>query len=214
MRTAILKIDPGIVDPKKIGKIVKVLRRDGLIVYPTETFYGIGASAFSGAALRRIYLLKRREGERLLPVVVSDLDMAKRIVGETPGLFNLLAHDFWPGPLTLVVKASPTLPQELVGPERTIGLRLPSPSWLRELVRQLACPLTATSANISGEKENSDPAEVVELFQGRVDLIVDGGKTPGSLPSTVVDLTRERPIILREGVIPSSALKKYLGNQP
>lgn len=210
MRTEILKINPDLIELDKIERIVEVLGHDRIIAYPTETFYGLGAVAFSVRAIKKIYGLKKREVGKPLPVVISDLDMAKKLVTEISPLFSLLAQDFWPGPLTLVVKASPALPRELIGHGRTIGLRLPAPAWLRDLVRQMACPLTATSANVSGEREISDPEEVVRLFNGKVGLIVDGGKTPGALPSTVVDLTRKKPVILREGAIPTSALRKYL----
>jgi len=210
MKTEMLKIDPELLEADKIHRIADVLRRDGTIAYPTETFYGLGAAAFSSKAVRKIYRLKRRVRGKPLPVVVSDLQMAKDIVTEIPPFFSALAQDFWPGPLTLVVRASSVLPRDLLGRDGTIGLRLPSPAWLRELVRQLACPLTATSANVSGEREISDPREVIRLFYGKVNLVVDGGLTPGAMPSTVVDLSRGKAEILREGAIPRSILKKYL----
>ncbi len=210
MNTETLKIDPELLEADKISRIAGVLRREGTIAYPTETFYGLGAAAFSLKAVRKIYRLKRRVRGKPLPVVVSDLQMAKDIVAEIPPFFIALAQEFWPGPLTLVVKASSAFPRDLLGPDGTIGLRLPSPAWLRELVRQLACPLIATSANVSGEREISDPREVIRLFCGKVNIVVDGGPTPGSLPSTVVDLSRGKAEILREGAIPRSKLKKYL----
>jgi L-threonylcarbamoyladenylate synthase len=210
MKTEMLKIDPELLEANKIHKIADVLRRDGTIAYPTETFYGLGAAALSSKAVRKIYRLKSRVQGKPLSIVVSDLQMARDMVTEIPPLFGALAQEFWPGPLTLVVKASSVLPRDLLGRDGTIGLRQPSPAWLRELVRQMACPLTATSANISGEREISDPREVIRLFYGKVSLVVDGGLTPGTLPSTVVDLSRGKAEILREGAVPRSKLKKYL----
>jgi len=110
----------------------------------------------------------------------------------------------------LILKSSSKLPSILLGEDGSIGIRLPDFSWLRELIRRAGFPLTATSANISGEKEISQPDKVIEIFEGKVDLIVDGGTTPGQLPSTVVDLTSEKPKIIREGALPSTRLSSYL----
>jgi L-threonylcarbamoyladenylate synthase len=210
MKTKIIKINPQLVEPKKVQRTVKVLSEGGLVVYPTETFYGLGAAAFSPRAIRRIYRLKKRDRAKPLLVLVSGLEMVEEITRSIPPVFWPLAQEFWPGPLTLVLKASPDLPLELTGARRTIGVRLPDVAWLREVVRQLAFPLTATSANISGEKEISEPTEAARIFEGKVDLIVNGGKTRGILPSTVIDLSGKIPAILREGAIQRSKLIKYL----
>jgi L-threonylcarbamoyladenylate synthase len=110
----------------------------------------------------------------------------------------------------LVLKASSTLPTDLLGLGDSIGVRLPAHPWVRELLNETAFPITATSANISGEKEIANPEIIKDSFFGLVDLIVDGGETRGALPSTVIDLTSAKPVILREGVVPRSALGKYL----
>ena len=127
-----------------------------------------------------------------------------------PPVLVRLAGEFWPGPLTVVLKAAPGFPAALLGPDGTIGLRIPPAPWLRRLLFELSAPVTATSANLSGEKELADPAEVRRLFAGRVELIVDGGRTPGGRPSTVVDLTREPAVILRAGAVPAEALAAFL----
>lgn len=137
--------------------------------------------------------------------------MVHSLAVEIPSLFWVLAERFWPGPLTLILKASSDLPREMLGPGESIGIRLPDISWIRGMITEADFPITATSANISGEKEIDDPKKIQDIFSGKVDLIVDGGKTGGILPSTVVDLSTSRPEILREGAVSRSELEKYLG---
>jgi L-threonylcarbamoyladenylate synthase len=210
MKASIIKINPQLIELEKIKIIAQTLLEEGIIVYPTETFYGLGASCFSKKAIQRIYQLKRRNKSRPLSVIISDMDMVEKIVAELPQPFFSLSSEFWPGPLTLILKAVPQFPDELCGLGHSLGMRLPAVAWLRRLVRQVASPITATSANISGMKEISEVKEIVKIFGTKVDLIVNGGKTQGILPSTVVDLTGKTPKILREGAIPKERLEEYL----
>jgi len=209
MKTRVLKIKPEAVTPAKIRETARILAADGVIIYPAETFYGLGASCFSRPALQRIFEIKKRPGSKGLPVLVSDLEMAKGLAAEIPPAFQVLASRFWPGPLTVVLKAASHLPPELAGPGRTIGVRLPAVIWLQELIRVIGLPIVTTSANISGQGEIESAEEVISVFMGKVDLIVDGGKTPGGQPSTVVDLTGEKPVLIREGVIAKNVLGRY-----
>jgi L-threonylcarbamoyladenylate synthase len=209
-KTRVLVIDPGDVRPAEIRAIARVLSKNGVIVYPTETFYGLGANCLSPDALRRIFEVKQRPSSKGLPVLVSGLEMAEGLAGELPAAFHALASRFWPGPLTLVVKAAAHLPAELVGPRRTIGIRLPAVAWLQSLIRKTGVALVTTSANISGQGEIASAVEVKRLFAGRFDLIVDGGTTPGNEPSTVIDLTGEKPVLVRAGVIGRDALREFI----
>ena len=209
MKTRILKINPNAVEPAVIRDIARVLANNSVIVYPTDTFYGLGANCLSQEALQRIFEIKQRPGSKGLPVLVSDLEMARGMAAEVPPVFYTLASRFWPGPLTLVLKAASDLPAELVGPGRTIGVRLPAVPWLQALIRETGVALVTTSANISGEGEIDLAEEVIGTFKGKVDLIVDGGLTPGGQPSTVVDLTGEKPVLIRGGVIARNALGRY-----
>jgi L-threonylcarbamoyladenylate synthase len=209
MKTKIVKISQSEIAIDKIDEIVDVLKRDGIIVYPTETFYGLGANGFSAKAIQAVYRLKKRETSKPLSVMISDLAMLDRIVSEIPPHFRSLISEFWPGPLTIILKASPEVPEELQG-EGTIGVRLSGHIWVRSLVSRARFPVTATSANVSGEKAISSPVEAKALYDGTVDLIVDGGKTQGSLPSTVVDMSKEKPRLIREGAISSSRLRIFL----
>jgi len=191
--------------------IARDLLAGAVAAYPTETFYALGAAACSKGAVDRVFELKRREASKPLSFIVSDIAMVREVASPLPPAFLSLAGELWPGPLTLVLPAAAGLPDRLLGPGRSIALRIPPLVWLRALVRELGEPLTATSANRAGEKELSDPRDVRAQFEGRVDLIIDGGATPGGLPSTIVDLTGERPRILREGRIPAERIAALLG---
>jgi len=209
MITRLLGINAECLDTHKFGRIIRVLNQDGVIVYPTDTFYGLGGSCFSAPAIERIYELKRRDPAKPLLVVVSDTDMAIRLASDIPPLFTELASKFWPGPLTLILRAAADVPRELLGDGDSIAVRLPGVFWLRALIRQADFPIVATSANISGEKEVSTAEEALALFNGTVDLVVDGGRTEGFKPSTVVDLTGAKPRLVREGALPKDKLGKY-----
>ena len=210
VKTEIIKISPERVELDKIRIIAKVLQGEGIIAYPTDTFYGLGASCFSEKAIQRIYHLKKRNPSKPISVLVSGMEMIQKIAVDIPSLLWKLTADFWPGPLTLVLKASSDLPRAILGPRGSIGVRQPALSWLRELVNEATFPITATSANLSGDKEITDPDKVLDLFYGKVDIVADGGETRGILPSTVIDITSQRLKILREGAVPRSLLEKYL----
>ena len=210
VKTQIIKVNPHLIERDKIKTIVKVLQKGGIIAYPTDTFYGLGVNCFLKNSILSIYRLKNRDYSKPLSVVISDLEMVERVAVEIPPVFKALASEFWPGSLTLVLKASSSLPRELRSPDGSVGVRLPALRWLRELIKEAAFPLTATSANVSGKREISQPGKVIKTFYGKIDLIVNGGKTSGILPSTVVDLISGKPKILREGALPVSRIRKYM----
>lgn len=210
MDTRIVRVDPEKCLPAELMIVAEILTHDGLVVYPTDTFYGLGVNSFSPSAIHRAYGLKKRDPSKPLSVVISDSDMLSAVARDIPHLFESMTSEFWPGPLTVVLHASSRMPEALLGSHRTIGVRLPDHAWLRGLVKTAGFPITATSANIAGEAEISDPSRAIQVFQGKVECVVDGGITRGGLPSTVVDLTAGKPSILREGAIPSSLLEKFL----
>jgi L-threonylcarbamoyladenylate synthase len=210
VKTLIVKIEPDSVPNDVIETVAAVLSRDGVMAYPTETFYGLGALCFSVKAVRRIYRMKARDAGKPLSLIVSDIDMVETLAACPPTIFYRLAGELWPGPLTLVLKASPSFPARLAGPGHTIGVRIPSVPWLRRLVHEVGIPITATSANISGGGEISDSAEILRIFNNEVDIIVDGGPTTGRRVSTIVDITGPTPRILREGAVPASKLEQFL----
>jgi L-threonylcarbamoyladenylate synthase len=208
--TRVIRLRPDGENAPEIKEIAAALEAGAVAAYPTETFYALGAPAFERQAVERVYRLKKRQAAKALSVIASDLAMVREISGPPPLGFLALAGEFWPGPLTVVLPAAPGIPGFLAGPGRTVAVRIPPLAWLRALVRQLGQPLTATSANLAGEKELADPREVEAVFAGEIELLVDGGPAPGGLPSTIVDLSGERPRVLREGQIPRERLEPFL----
>ena len=210
MKTEIIKVDTNRIKPDKFELIKTVLIKDGIMAYPTDTFYGLGVNCFSAVAIRKVYLLKRRDLSKPLSVIIADRDELKELVEDIPPIFESLSNEFWPGPLTMVFQASGKLPEILLGHSRSIGVRCPDSEWLRALVRYAGFPITATSANFSDREDATDPQCVREDFFGKIDLIVDGGKTPGFRSSTVIDISTGKVKILREGALPVSLFRKYL----
>jgi L-threonylcarbamoyladenylate synthase len=210
VKTRIIRINPDKAETRQIQLIHGILSRGGVIVYPTDTYYGLGANGFQEEAVKKIFELKTRESTRPLPVLVADVNMALEMAAEIPAIFHRLSAEFWPGPLTLVLKAAAFLSPSLVGTGKTIGVRLPAVSWIQKLIRQAGFPLVATSANISGQAEIAAVEKVIEVFDHKVDLILDGGKAPGLRPSTVLDLTSGKAVLVREGAIPKLRLSRYL----
>jgi L-threonylcarbamoyladenylate synthase len=209
-QTAVLNARDQSPDPEAFGRIGRILAQGGVLVYPTETFYALGAAADSPAGVEKIYRLKERDRGKPLSIVAADLSMAKACADAPPPLFDSLAREFWPGPLTLIVKASPGFPPAMLGPGGSIAVRVPGLAWLQALLAHLGRPVTATSANISGETEISEGRDAVRRFTGKADLIVDGGDTRGGLPSTIVDLVASPPRIVRAGAVPPAALSPFL----
>ncbi|MBP1660419.1 MAG: Sua5/YciO/YrdC/YwlC family protein [Candidatus Aminicenantes bacterium] len=212
--TRILRVDQGKIEGALVRDIAAALASGAVAAYPTETFYALGAAAFSRKAVSRIFRLKKRDPAKPLSFVAADMDMVREMSGPLPPAFEALAGEFWPGPLTLVLPAAAGFPASLLGPGRTVAVRIPPLSWLRAVVRELAEPLTATSANRAGAKEIADPLEVRAVFGGKIDLIVDGGPAPGGRPSTIVDLAAGRPRVLREGPIPADRIAALVGPEP
>jgi L-threonylcarbamoyladenylate synthase len=210
MKTEILRIDLDREDRDALLRIVRVLGKGGVIVYPTDTYYGLGTSGFQPEAVRRIYRVKQRDEGKPLSLVVSDYEMLQEVAADLPPVLPVLAAALWPGPLTVVLPASSRLPGVLLGAARTIGVRIPRLAWLRTLVRTAGFPLTATSANLAGSEAAAAPGEAIRVFEGKVDLIVDGGATPGGPPSTVLDLSVSPPKILRQGAVSPERLLPYL----
>lgn len=211
MKTRIVHIDPEKAAPGLVQELSTGLLRGAVMAYPTETFYGLGAAALSKEAVERVFRMKRRDPVKALSVIAADLDMVHALSTDCPASFRILSEEFWPGPLTVVLKAAAWLPDHLAGPGRSIAVRIPPVPWLRALAGELSQPITATSANLAGGGELSDPRDVVELFSGTVEIIVDGGTTPGGAPSTIVDLTGPEPRIIREGKVPRDRILAALG---
>lgn len=185
--------------PNTISKALEILKSGGLVAFPTDTVYGVGALAFDGKAIESIYVAKDRPIEKAIPVLIADAEDMEKIGMDVPDAAYKLVARFWPGPLTCIIPKKPTLP-EAVSATATVGVRVPDHKVARALLR-VAGPMAVTSANISGKESPSSAEEVFAQLNGRIPLIIDGGKTPGGVPSTVVDCTKSQPVVLREGPI-------------
>jgi L-threonylcarbamoyladenylate synthase len=186
-------------DTEALQRALDILRHGGLVAFPTDTVYGLGALAFDGKAVESIYLAKDRPVEKAIPVLIWDITDLEKISDDIPERTRRLASRFWPGPLTLLIPKKPTLP-ESVSATSTVAVRLPDHSVARELLR-VAGPMAVTSANISGQASPSTAEEVLAQLNGRIDLIIDGGRTPGGIPSTLVDCSADEIKVLRAGPI-------------
>jgi L-threonylcarbamoyladenylate synthase len=195
--------------PDALPLALEILKRGGLVAFPTDTVYGVGALAFDGIAVESIYAAKDRPVEKAIPVLIGDPDDLAKVSLDVPEIALKLAARFWPGPLTLVVPKHPDLP-EAVSAAPTVGVRVPDHPVARALLRA-AGPMAVTSANLSGQPSPVTAQEVFAQLGGRIALILDGGITPGGVPSTVVDCTGVEPQILRAGPIVQDELLSVLG---
>jgi len=187
MKTEILKIN----NSKAVAKAVNVLSKGGIIIYPTETVYGIGVDATNDRAVKKVIAVKKRSPTKHIIVAVSDLRMAKRYAVVTRKA-EVLTKTFMPGPLTLVVETKSR-------PVRKIRFRIPDNKFIRSVIRKLDKPITTTSANISGSENLYKIKDIINIFDGKVDMIIDAGNIPKRKPSTVFDVLEEK--VVREGPI-------------
>ncbi len=192
-------------EPALLEEAVACLRRGGLVAFPTETFYGLGANALDPDAVARVFRVKGRPEFKPILVLVDSVKMAESLALEVSDLARGLMAAYWPGPLTLVLRAAPTVPVELAAGTGTVGMRIPAHPVALALVRAASFPVTAPSANPSGEEPPVTAERVREFLGRRVDLILDGGPTPGGRPSTVLDLSVSPPRVLRAGALDVSA---------
>jgi L-threonylcarbamoyladenylate synthase len=191
-----------------IPTALHVLGVGGLVSFPTDTVYGVGALAFDGTAVESIYIAKDRPNEKAIPVLLSDASELDKVASHVPATALRLASRFWPGPLTLVVPKNPALP-ESVSANDTVGVRIPDNTIARTLLR-ITGPMAVTSANISGGENPTTAEEVFTQLNGRIELILDGGRTAGGVASTVVDCTQIDPVILRVGPISMEEINSVL----
>ena len=188
-----------IIPANEIKNALNILQSGGIIAFPTDTVYGLGALAFDADAINSIYIAKNRPIEKAIPILIGDLSDLDKVVSDIPNMALRFASRFWPGPLTCIVPKKDTLPFA-VSATSTVAVRIPDHIDARALLRA-AGPMAVTSANISGGLNPSSAQEVYDQLNGRISLILDGGKTQGGIPSTLVDCTGEKPLILREGLI-------------
>ena len=195
-----------------LDRAAEVIRQGGLVAFPTETVYGLGANALDEQAVRRIYEIKRRPWATPLIVHVADEAMARSVTAEWPALAETLAARFWPGPLTLIVKKASIVPDLVTAGLHTVGVRMPSHPIALALIRRARVPIAAPSANRFGEISPTTAEHVRAGFGNSIELILDGGPTRVGIESTVVSLERKPPTILRPGMVTETQLEEATGS--
>lgn len=192
--------------PKSIEWTAERIVGGGVVAIPTDTVYGIAASLADEAALQRIFAVKERPGDRTLPVLIASTDALATVARNVTNETLLLLDRYWPGPLTVIVEAREGMPSVVLGPNGTIGVRLPNHPLAIEVIAKAGGAIACTSANRSGEPPGQTADEVAASIGDRLDLILDGGRTPGGVASTVVAVEGDTIRTLREGAIPSEHL--------
>jgi L-threonylcarbamoyladenylate synthase len=207
VKTRVIQVDPRHVQPEVMQQACETLRRGGLVAFPTDTLYALGANALNPAAIDRVHTVKGRHHGKPLSILIPSVEAAADLAADLPDGVRSLMQAFWPGALTVVVKASPKVPAILRGTLGTVGLRMPAGSVARALLAAFAGPIIGTSANKSGGADPADARTVQKAVGGQIDLILDGGRVALGVPSTVIDCTTQPARLLREGAIPGSKLQ-------
>lgn len=201
----VIPVDPDDPDPSVLLDVAALIRKGGVAAIPTDTFYGLAADPFDSKVVSRLFEIKGRESSKPILLLISELRMLPALVEEVSPLAERLIRRFWPGPLTLIFKASKRLPDRLTGGTGTIGIRFPNAALPIRLIEAIGAPITATSANRSGEPSPASAQEVERNLGDSVDCILDGG-TCSTLPSTVLDVSAPEPHLLREGRVSAEQL--------
>lgn len=211
IKTQVLKITDIEADKDKIYAAARLIQAGEVVAFPTETVYGLGADALNIEAVRKIFEAKGRPGDNPLIVHIDNIRQWSCLVENIPDSALALADAFWPGPLTMILKKKPVVPHEVTAGLDTVAVRIPSHPVARSLIAAAAVPLAAPSANFSGRPSPTTAQHVLEDMMGRIPLILDGGRADVGVESTVVDMTREVPVILRPGGVTREMLDRVLG---
>ena len=211
MRAEIIKINCDAPEASLIRYAADQIRAGEVLGMPTDTFYGLAADPFNLRAVDRIYDIKTRNRHKALSLLIESVDQAEELAKPLPDEFYALARKFWPGPLTVIVKAGSRLPLKVTANTGNVALRVPNAKIPLAVVTAAAIPITATSANLSGASECTTAGQVQEQLHDRINIIVDGGTSPREVASTIIDLSGEsgRWRIIREGAVPTTEISKF-----
>ncbi len=214
VRPEIIQIHSAEPEPSLVNYVADRVRLGSVVGMPTDTFYGLAADPFNLHAVERVYEIKERGRNKPLSLLIESVEQAEELAHELPDEFFLLADKFWPGPLTIIVRAAPRLPLKVTANSGNIAVRMPDSKVALAVVRALKHPITATSANLAGFVECTTAEAVVEQMGERVQLVVDGGTTPRTVPTTIINLTGDGSwSLLREGAIALAEIEDLLGDQ-
>lgn len=211
MDTLILKQDKDEIGPKDLDRAIEILKSGGLVAFPTETVYGLGADALNPAAAKKIYEAKGRPSDNPLIVHIADVRDMELLATDIPEAAYRLAEVFWPGPLTMILKKKDCVPHGTTGGLDTVAIRLPADKLARTLIARSGIYIAAPSANLSGKPSPTTAAHVIEDLSGKIDMIIDGGRSTLGLESTIIDLSGGEPMILRPGCITKEMIENVLG---
>jgi len=209
MKTEILPAS----DKKSIELAIKLLKQGEVIAFPTDTVYGVGVDGLNERAIEKLFAAKDRPRDKAIPFLLASEKDLKQVAREIPKAVHVLAKKFWPGALTLVVPAHKRVPKILIAQGDSVAVRVPNSNVTRALILGLGAPLAATSANISSQSDPQTAEQTAAYLNERIPLILDGGATPGNIPSTVIDLTTEPPTVRRVGSIAPEEIELALGRQ-
>jgi len=214
VRAEILKINPDSPETSLIRYAADQIRAGEVMGMPTDTFYGLAADPFNLRAVDRVYDIKSRSRHKPLSLLIESVDQAEMLAQPLPEEFYALTRRYWPGPLTLIVKASSKLPLKVTANTGNVALRVPNAEVPLAIIRSSGLPITATSANLHGESECSSAMEVRDQLGDCLKIIVDGGQAPGVMPTTIIDLTSDDGWrLLRHGAIPEEQIVELLGRE-
>ena len=211
-QTLVLKVNPRKPETEKVQVAAKIIREGGLVAFPTETVYGLGADALNSKAVLALFKAKKRPLDNPPIVHVENVSDVYRLTRQVPTEAEMLMREFWPGPLTLVFKRSEIVPEVTVAGLDTIAIRMPRHKVALALIRESNCPIAAPSANLAGKPSPTSAKHVFDDLNGRIDAILDGGPTRIGVESTVLDLSVNPPQVLRPGGTPFEALQKVIGS--
>lgn len=211
MRAEIVKINSDTPEPSLVRYAADQIRAGQVLGMPTDTFYGLAADPFNLRAVDRVYEIKSRSRHKPLSLLIESVEQAEELARPLPEEFHALARKFWPGPLTIIVRAASRLPLKVTANTGNVALRIPSSAIPLAVVQAAGIAITATSANLSGESECTTADAVRDQLQDRISIIVDGGPSPREVASTIIDLTDEeaRWKIMREGAIPAQEISEF-----
>lgn len=211
MKTKIIQIDENNINEAAAAEAGRILAEGGLVAFPTETVYGLGADGLNETAAKRIYAAKGRPSDNPLILHITCMEELVPLVKEIPETAKALADAFWPGPMTMIFQKSDIVPYGTTGGLDTVAIRMPSHPVARAVIKAAGTPIAAPSANTSGRPSPTKASHVVEDMDGKIDMIVDGGEVGIGLESTIIDVSEETPTILRPGYITKEMLEKVIG---